>query len=667
MSRTDAALAFIIAVGLGAAFPVCVQRWKAESAYRTVSVVVDGADAARLTTGTPASLESTLRELAQHGATAVAVSEQTLDDLVGQGKVDVAPAGVAAVEEGTAGGAVRGLWLSFPGDDDGWLSREVLASLRTKFPAGRVQALHPPAGGFRVPLRGAPQGAVIFRGSAAELKDAGLALPADVILEARRVGLEVVVRLRNYPRASPAGIRHMLDRAARAGARLIIFEAEQVLGYRSLLRETADLLNSQPEPLVYGFVELGKQMGDESLGRLLHGRLVRVHSIPAAELAKMSPGQAVMRFVRAVKERGVRVCYVRLFQTAQARPGPDDYEYLDSLGKSLRSAGFDLGPARAVPAMSVPLVHRLMMIAGIIAGAVMLLRMVFPLGGRISWVLFAAGGAVGVLLIVLKPDLGVQEKALVAALVFPSIGLVALARWMRRARRQQLSFWRVVLTSAALLIGASLCSLAGGIFVAAMLASREYFAGVDQFRGVKAASLLPVVGLAVVLAGRMNGGESREYFKRVGGNLVAFLRRPVILWEVVAGIVVAAGILIFVMRTGNESAVPPSGLELRVRELLEQALVVRPRTKEFLFGHPAVMLGIAAALRGASGWASVLLLAGAVGQVSVTNTFCHLHTPLAVSLLRTFNGLWLGAAVGALALMVWRVLDRSRRPGGGTA
>ena len=36
------------------------------------------------------------------------------------------------------------------------------------------------------------------------------------------------------------------------------------------------------------------------------------------------------------------------------------------------------------------------------------------------------------------------------------------------------------------------------------------------------------------------------------------------------------------------------------------------------------------------------LLAGAVGQVDVLNTFCHAHTPVLLSLLRMANGLCLG-------------------------
>jgi hypothetical protein len=59
----------------------------------------------------------------------------------------------------------------------------------------------------------------------------------------------------------------------------------------------------------------------------------------------------------------------------------------------------------------------------------------------------------------------------------------------------------------------------------------------------------------------------------------------------------------------------------------------------------------------------LLLLLGAVGQASLVNTFCHLHTPLLISLVRTANGLWLGLAIGSLVVWVW---DRLRGAGAET-
>jgi hypothetical protein len=72
------------------------------------------------------------------------------------------------------------------------------------------------------------------------------------------------------------------------------------------------------------------------------------------------------------------------------------------------------------------------------------------------------------------------------------------------------------------------------------------------------------------------------------------------------------------------------------------------------------MLGVALALRGRRNWLPVVAVLAALGQASLLNTYCHFHTPLSVSVLRTFNGLWIGGMCGVVAILMWRWLfDRS--------
>ncbi|MDH7570265.1 MAG: DUF5693 family protein, partial [Armatimonadota bacterium] len=88
-------------------------------------------------------------------------------------------------------------------------------------------------------------------------------------------------------------------------------------------------------------------------------------------------------------------------------------------------------------------------------------------------------------------------------------------------------------------------------------------------------------------------------------------------------------------------------------------LWVRPRTKEFLVGHPAMVVALWAALSGRRTLWGAMLLLGTLGQVSLLNTFCHIHTPLLLSAARASIGLALGALLGLVA--VWllnRILPR---------
>ncbi len=68
------------------------------------------------------------------------------------------------------------------------------------------------------------------------------------------------------------------------------------------------------------------------------------------------------------------------------------------------------------------------------------------------------------------------------------------------------------------------------------------------------------------------------------------------------------------------------------------------------------MLAVALALRNRWRWLPLASVLAGLGQVSLLNTFCHFHTPLAISFLRTGQGLWIGALLGLMVVLVWRLL-----------
>jgi hypothetical protein len=110
----------------------------------------------------------------------------------------------------------------------------------------------------------------------------------------------------------------------------------------------------------------------------------------------------------------------------------------------------------------------------------------------------------------------------------------------------------------------------------------------------------------------------------------------------------------YLTRTGNAGQV--SGVEMHFRSVLENTFGVRPRTKEFLFGHPLLFAGIFLALR--YRWAMVLLVVGTMAQLSMVDTFAHIHTPLILSFTRILLGIGIGLIVGLVIIAVWQIAEK---------
>jgi len=642
MSRADKLLAIIMLAAVGAAIYAAAVRWRAEMPNRTVALVLDWQEVEALAAAEGVTVRRALQELRRAGATHVAVGEQHLSDLVASGRVGVLPP------------AVVGLGEDFPGEAvvlsalDLVTAHRLRDHLSAKLPSGAIES---PAG------EELPPDLIPCHAPQAYLETLGLGWPLEQPLIAAEAGLGVVARVDNYPGARQRAITFMVAQAAAVDAALVIFARDQVLGHPGLIGETAAAL--QAAELTYGLVELAGQLGDRNLGRALDGEVVRVHSIPEGEIIAFSPQMAVARYVRAVKERGIRACYLRLFLGPRERLLECNRDYVGALRSELQAAGYGAGSPRPLPPVSIPVWALMLLAAGAVAAAVFALGRVMPLPEWAAYLLLIVGVGAGAGLLVIAPGPMRAEKALLAAMAFPGIALIAVARGARADRAApEATPAGLVARAGAWLIGASIISGAGGLVVAGLLTQRLYMVKVLQFAGVKLALGVPLLVVGVVWALGLRGGVGgAAYRERVQENFRRLWNRSVCVWEVALAAVVAAAAVVVLMRSGNQPAFEVWGLEMRARSLLEQVFFARPRTKEFLVGYPALMLAVAMALRGRKRWVLALLLVGAVGQASLVNTFCHLHSPVFVCLLRSTHGLWLGLAAGAVAVWLW---DRLR-------
>jgi len=127
----------------------------------------------------------------------------------------------------------------------------------------------------------------------------------------------------------------------------------------------------------------------------------------------------------------------------------------------------------------------------------------------------------------------------------------------------------------------------------------------------------------------------------------------------ILGFLLIAG-YVYIARTGHEGSLQPSEIEMIIRNILEEKLLVRPRTKEFTVAFPALILGAYIASLKYKSLIFISGLAAVIGQTSIVNTFSHLRTPVVVSFIRSLYSLAAGTIFAAIYLgmfiiFVWMV------------
>ncbi len=191
-------------------------------------------------------------------------------------------------------------------------------------------------------------------------------------------------------------------------------------------------------------------------------------------------------------------------------------------------------------------------------------------------------------------------------------------------------------------------SVIAGIYAQALLPEAAFQNGGMVFRGVKPALTFALSASAFLIADR--------------GQILERLKRPAY-WQEIA-VVAALGLAVMVLfeRSGNDSSLVFQR-EIQIRNLMENILGARPRFKEFLIGHPLLILGLYlhAGKTPRKNLADFCLWAGGVGLISILNSFVHLHTPLTVTLLRTFHGVWIGAFLGLSSITLAHLINLRER------
>ena len=363
---------------------------------------------------------------------------------------------------------------------------------------------------------------------------------------------------------------------------------------------------------------------------------------------------------------------------------PDAYaQMLGDLDARLTRLGYAHETVRAAELAAPSILWRVLEGIGAVAAAVLLLDAFCFLSARTRRLLLAAGIAFMAAYTLLAPRASQVLLSMAGGVVMPSLAATWLCRHAARRRREEpeAAFGKLLAETLGTLAGAFALSLCGALMASAALSQLSYMLEIDLYRGVKLMQLIPIgvfalayllvfayeeTGAKAAVLAHVGARGEKGRARRFAGYFAEVMEQPMKLgWLVavfavaVVGVFVLAAGAYYLYRTGNTTNV--SARELALRNLLENLLVARPRTKELLIGYPCAMLFVWA-LRRHMNFLPLLFGGGmTIGLVSVVNTFLHIRTPFLMSLLRTGWGLLFGVVIGAAAVAAAELLLRLLR------
>jgi len=498
-----------------------------------------------------------------------------------------------------------------------------------------------------------------------DFEQIGLGFPDQAFEDVYNARLKAMVQVRSWAKGGETedGLDHVFGRLKEIQDQYYAQKHYQILsgvlfndpvlpGYSKQIRHLYDLIMKDIEreqdkekvkkwiPLVQ--IEFTDQKGLSTLGLLMDKKVVRLHTMSQEEYNKLGTtteqreASALDRFALAASERNIRVLLLHTYIDSDVTDiQAFNSQLVQKTSAKLNSEGLQVGEPSVLGSLKTSWLLFVMGL-GVIAGA-MLLALTW------GWTEVAIGiGIFGLLAWtgMLAVDMVTPARkimAFLAALVFPVLSITV------NVRQSGAPVGKSIL----LLLRTCLYSLVGALLMVGLLADISFMLTMNRFSGVKLVHIAPLLIFAIFFyfRGEIFGGSWQRKLQRLWDKQV------LVKLLLVGGILLVA-LLYYLNRTGNE-IVAISPLELHFRTWLDNILGVRPRTKEFLLGHPLMLLLIYLGYRNNN--YIPLLLGGAIGQISLVNTYAHIHTPLVISLVRSFHGLWLGILIGLVLIALWRI------------
>lgn len=385
-----------------------------------------------------------------------------------------------------------------------------------------------------------------------------------------------------------------------------------------------------------GYVEFfsSKQAGFDvlasanmSLGS--EANISRLHTINDGEVKKFDKVKLMDRYMLAVTERNLRTFLFKMPNTVDVEA---DMEFIldciSTFKAKVTEQGFTV--SNDIEPYNLPVTgYVMLLLAGVASIGIFVLLLDKIRLGKLGCILGLIGLVGYAALLKVAPNMAVKLMSLFGATMFPTYAVYTMIDTKPNSLKRTL-FAFMKMTA---------ISFGGALTIIGVLSKTSYGLGIDIFSGVKFAHILPIALVVILLMWRDHGLDY-NYYKNLLNNKVTYLAVGIL------G-VLAVVLMVYTSRTGNTGSI--SGFEAQFRQLLDTVLGVRPRTKEFLIGHPIM---IALLYYGYKEMYIPFLVLGTIGQISLVNTYAHLHTPVMISLLRSVYGLAFGIVIGIILIYV---------------
>lgn len=608
-------LAVLVLSGVG-----IIPRYTNEMNNKTVAFVVEHKDFVSMSQEKSVSFTEFWKMIKEAGIEGLTVSEFTGDELS-----DYAPEYLKFVTASAAGVSGEGILPA---------NGTLLCSNSYKYKPELALYLSAKIPGLKTVDTGAAT-AFVFPDSKDSFKVDSIIPDFSALEFCRENGIKVIFR---------PGQNHIVSGEKFAAALAQIFDSNENV---KILLPTGAVMPGYPRlsPVVkllkekkvdFAQVEFVKQIGVSNFMFDMKNGIIPLHSLTKEETIskKISQRQVIERYVRAIHERSIRVALLRPYDLYTGDRADTFISDVAKLRGEIEKRGYKIGWPVALPSWPSPF-------AGAVAVALAFVISLFSYVTRYFAIddkkltfaeavaILVAAGILSVLLV----------KVHFAAKLFGGFtgALVAVTAALYALEAHNRKFAGAV--SALFII------IAGGLSIASFYGNSAAALRLTPFSGVKLTLLLPPVFLVL-----------HDFKLRIHPETLSeIFERPALWFELFLIGVAMLAMAVMALRSGNVSSVPDA--EIAFREFMERAMSLRPRTKEFVIGYPMLVLywylvknGLFAKYR------EIVRLAAILAFCSAVNTFCHFHTEILLSVLRVFNGWWLGLLLGTIGVIFLRFI-----------